>query len=171
MRRNKLFEEEVLTTNVDVKENEEQSSAIVIGNLVGFNFSNIPLVDFVGNPFSEALRAVTVVVLNRSDIGKKIVLMFENADLKKPIIMGIVQPERDITFDVADKASNDSQEPLVIEKDNERVVITAKKEIVLKCGRGCITITKAGKIIIRGSYLLNQSSGVNRIKGGSVQIN
>ena len=49
--------------------------------------------------------------------------------------------------------------------------ITAEKEIVLKCGKASITLTKAGKVIIRGTYLLNRSSGVNRIKGGSVQIN
>ena len=28
-----------------------------------------------------------------------------------------------------------------------------------------------GKVLIRGTYLLSRSSGVNRIKGGSVQIN
>ena len=30
---------------------------------------------------------------------------------------------------------------------------------------------RAGKVLIRGAYLLSRSSGVNRIKGGSVQIN
>ena len=33
------------------------------------------------------------------------------------------------------------------------------------------TLTRAGKILIRGAYLLARSSGVNRIQGGSVQIN
>ncbi|XXT19888.1 hypothetical protein WME94_57670 [Sorangium sp. So ce429] len=30
---------------------------------------------------------------------------------------------------------------------------------------------RAGKILIRGEYLLVRASGVNRIQGGSVQIN
>ncbi|MEP7119602.1 MAG: hypothetical protein ABJE95_01785, partial [Byssovorax sp.] len=34
-----------------------------------------------------------------------------------------------------------------------------------------ITLTRAGKILIRGAYVLTRSSGVNRIQGGSVQIN
>ena len=59
----------------------------------------------------------------------------------------------------------------VAELDGERLVFTADKEIVLRCGDASITLTKAGKVIIRGSYLLSRSSGVNRIKGGSVQIN
>ena len=36
---------------------------------------------------------------------------------------------------------------------------------------GNIMLTRAGKVLIRGAYLLSRSSGANRIKGGSVQIN
>ena len=60
---------------------------------------------------------------------------------------------------------------LPIDVDGERLVFTAKKEIVLRCGKASITLTRAGKILIRGAYLLSRSSGVNRIKGGSVKIN
>jgi hypothetical protein len=55
--------------------------------------------------------------------------------------------------------------------DGDRVVLSAEKEIVLQCGKASITLTRAGKILIRGAYLLARSSGVNRIQGGSVQIN
>ena len=50
-------------------------------------------------------------------------------------------------------------------------MFTAESEIVLRCGEASITLTRAGKVLIRGTYLLSRSSGVNRIKGGSVQIN
>lgn len=59
----------------------------------------------------------------------------------------------------------------VLERNGERLVFEAEQEIVLKCGRASITLTRAGKILIRGAYLLARSSGVNRIQGGSVQIN
>jgi uncharacterized protein (DUF2345 family) len=55
--------------------------------------------------------------------------------------------------------------------DGERVVLTAQQEIVLRCGDASITLTKAGKIIIRGQYILSRSSGVNRVQGGSIQLN
>jgi hypothetical protein len=55
--------------------------------------------------------------------------------------------------------------------DGHRVVLDAEQEIVLRCGKASITLTRAGKVLIRGAYLLSRSSGVNRIKGGSVQIN
>jgi uncharacterized protein (DUF2345 family) len=55
--------------------------------------------------------------------------------------------------------------------DSERIELTAEKEIVLRCGNASLTLTRAGKILIRGAYVLTRSSGVNRIQGGSVQIN
>jgi hypothetical protein len=58
-----------------------------------------------------------------------------------------------------------------IEADAERLIVSAKDQLVLRCGKASITLTKAGKVLIQGTYLSNQSSGVNRIKGGSVQIN
>lgn len=61
------------------------------------------------------------------------------------------------------------QEDIVI--DGKRIVIEGKQEIVFKCGESSITLTKAGKILIRGKYLLSRSTGVNRILGGSVQVN
>ena len=49
--------------------------------------------------------------------------------------------------------------------------IDAAREIVLRCGESSITLTRAGKIILKGKYVSSHSAGVNRIKGGSIQIN
>ena len=53
----------------------------------------------------------------------------------------------------------------------EEVVLTATKQLTLRCGDSSITLTAAGTIILRGKYIVSRSSGVQRIKGGSVQIN
>jgi hypothetical protein len=55
--------------------------------------------------------------------------------------------------------------------DGKRITFDAQEEIVLQCGKASITLTRAGKVLVRGEYLLSRSSGVNSIKGGSVQIN
>jgi hypothetical protein len=47
----------------------------------------------------------------------------------------------------------------------------APEQLVLRCGKASITLTKAGKVLIEGSYVSSKSTGVNRIKGGSVQLN
>jgi hypothetical protein len=41
----------------------------------------------------------------------------------------------------------------------------------LQCGKASITLTRAGKVLINGAYVSSRSSGVNRLKGGSIQLN
>ena len=55
--------------------------------------------------------------------------------------------------------------------DSDHLVISAAKQITIQCGESSITLTAAGKIILRGKYIVSRSSGMQRIKGGSVQIN
>ncbi len=50
-------------------------------------------------------------------------------------------------------------------------IIEGKEMVVIKCGRASITLTAAGEVLIRGAYVSSRSSGVNRLKGGSVHIN
>ena len=53
----------------------------------------------------------------------------------------------------------------------DELVFSARRQITIRCGESSITLTAAGKIILRGKYIVSRSSGVQRIKGGSVQIN
>jgi hypothetical protein len=92
-----------------------------------------------------------------SDIGKEAVVVFACGRVRQAIIIGVLrQPEA---------------ETVTARMDGDRLVLSATKEIVLECGDASITLTRAGKVLIRGAYVLSKSSGVNRIKGGSVQIN
>ena len=58
-----------------------------------------------------------------------------------------------------------------IKADNDRFVVSAEREIVLQCGDASITLTRAGKVLIRGNYVLSQATGYNRIKGAAIDIN
>ena len=71
-------------------------------------------------------------------------------------------------FHAPEEICLDREKPEEEVVDGRKIAFIAKEEIVLRCGKSSITLTKAGKVIIRGAYLLNRSSGVNRIKGGSV---
>ncbi len=102
-----------------------------------------------------------MIALSEPDTGAEVALVFENGNPSKPVVLGRLQsPEREAPM-----------EPVNVRLDGEQVTLSAKSEIVLRCGKASITLTRAGKIIIRGAYLLSRSSGANRIKGGSVQIN
>jgi uncharacterized protein (DUF2345 family) len=59
----------------------------------------------------------------------------------------------------------------LVQADDERVVVTAEREIVLRCGDASITLTRAGKVLIKGTYVLSRARGYNKIKGAAVDIN
>jgi hypothetical protein len=61
--------------------------------------------------------------------------------------------------------------PLDMRVDGRRVEIEAADEIVLRCGQASIVLRRNGRVVIRGTYVETRSRGVNRIKGGSVEIN
>jgi hypothetical protein len=139
------------------------------GMLVGFNEHGDPLVDFPGNPVGNPVPAVSTVILRYEFGGREAVLMFEDGDLSRPILIGLVQaplkPGKQALFE------EQGGGPLEVVADGETVLINGHKEIILRCGLASITLTRDGKILLRGAYLQSRSSGVNRIKGASVQIN
>jgi len=102
-------------------------------------------------------QARTVILLKAADLGREALLVFAEGDTQGPVIIGLLEP-------VAGAGP-------VARLDGGRLVVSAEREVVFECGEASITLTRAGKVLIRGTYVLSRSSGVNRIKGGSVQIN
>ena len=135
---------------------------VVIGVLMGMDAEGHALVVYPGSPSEVGLAARSIVALQEDDIGREVALLFENGEPTKPLIMGRI---------FSDNALAKPQSEPLVEMDGEQLLFSAKREIVLKCGKASITLTRAGKVLIRGSYLLSRSSGVNRIKGGSIQLN
>ena len=158
---------EVMVETTPVKDKDTPKTlrldGVVIGVLLGFTESGRPLVAFPGNQNKTGIQASSTAVLNHDDIGREVALLFEGGNPECPIVIGRIQHPEEIVAP--------EMQPVIVEKDGDRLLLKAKDEITLKCGKASITLTRAGKIIIRGKYLLSRSSGVNRIKGGSVQIN
>ena len=164
---------------------------IIIGSLVDINAQGQPLVDFPESPVTQPLPAISTLGLTRQHIGRQVALLFANGNPQNPVIMGLIHsplhdlitayeltPDKTADQTSADQTATEEQtasQELTRDKDltinDKRLVIEAKEEIVLKCGEASITLTKAGKILIRGKYILTRSEGVNRIMGGSVQVN
>lgn len=138
---------------------------IVVARLVGVDASGAPRVVFPGTP-EEGVSARTLVALVEADVGREVALMFEGADRDKPIVLGgMFQPQ------APRKAPVFARSGAKATVDGERLVFSADREIVLQCGEASITLTRAGKVLVRGTYLSSRSSGTHRIQGGSVQIN
>jgi len=133
---------------------------VVIGALVGFDEGGAPLVDFPGNPQDNSLIARTTAVLSREDIGREVALLFEETNPAKPILIGPIVHH-----------GQQAERGFSVERDGKRLELSADREIVLRCGSASITLTSAGKVLIRGDYVSSYSRGVNKIKGGAVHIN
>lgn len=130
---------------------------VVVGRVTGVDAAGVVHVTFAGAP-EDGFAARVMTSIREEDRGREVALMFEEGDPRRPVVMGKM---------VSPLAAG----PTEAAADGRRVEINAEEEIVLRCGESSITLTRAGKIVIRGAYVLSRSSGVNRIQGGSVEIN
>jgi hypothetical protein len=133
--------------------------------LHGFDLEEQPLLLGLPGLPHEIVAGRTTVSLLRHQIGSSVVVLFEQGDLRRPIVVGVLQDPH---------ALPSAQVPAALvsaQVDDQKVVLTAEREIVLKCGEASITLTRAGKVLIKGTYVLSRSSGYNKIKGAAVDIN
>ncbi|WP_457331313.1 DUF6484 domain-containing protein [Rhizobacter sp. P5_C2] len=143
----------------------EPLPSVVVGELIAITDDGAtPLVLYPGQPGTAALRARSVLDLHGAHIGAQVTLMFENGDAALPIVTGVLRP-------AAGWPLADRPDQVQLDSDGQRMLVSAKKELTLRCGKASITLTEAGKVLIQGSYVSSRSTGVNRIKGGSVQLN
>lgn len=128
--------------------------AIRVGVVAGFDAAGAPLVEFEHEARDRVVAARTTVELAATHVGRDVALVFENGDAARPIVIGLL---RGLTSRGADQV--------------EHLVLTAGREIVLRSGKASITLHHDGRVVVQGEHLVSRSNGVNRIKGGSVQIN
>jgi hypothetical protein len=164
------------------------ASAPALGRLHGFGPDEQPLVAGLRAAAGRVIAACSIVRLGSSQVGRNVLVVFEDADAKRPIIVGVLEPapmvrDDEVTAPTAialaeatrDAASGQVGSPrgaVHLRVDGEeRVVIEAQRELVLRCGAASVTLTRAGKVIIEGTYILSRSSGYNKIKGAAIDIN
>jgi Domain of unknown function (DUF6484) len=143
----------------------------LIGTLAGFARDGEALIDLPDNESFRRTPARSCIRLASSDVGKEAVLLFEGGDCGLPIIVGLLQPrasEAGATTRVGIASAARSRE---VELDGKNIELTAQETITLRCGDASITLNRDGKIVIRGMHVVSHAAGVNRIRGGSVQLN
>ncbi|HUF57747.1 MAG TPA: DUF6484 domain-containing protein [Thermohalobaculum sp.] len=145
----------------DGDETARPMHSVVIGTVAALGDRGRPLVDYPGSPAGRPREALTTVALGPADRGAAVVLSFADGDPGRPVILG----------KLGGGVPAAARPELEVIADGERLELTAEREIVLRCGRASITLTRAGKILLRGAYISSRSSGANKIKGGSIQLN
>ena len=165
---------------------------VVLGTLVSLDDAGNPLVSLPHLARSTFRIALTTVPVQARHVGRQVALMFTQGINPQPIIMGIIHSPLYQVLDTVLANTTDGNEldqvvfpdPLILNVntpqtsidgavtiDGKRLVLEGQEEIVLRCGDASITLDRTGKISIRGRYLLSRAAEVNRILGGSVQVN
>jgi hypothetical protein len=143
----------------------EPIHGVVVGELLAIaDDGTVPLIRYEGQPGAAALRARTTIDLHGQHIGSPVVLMFDRGDPSLPIVLGVLRVK-------TGWPKNDPPALVEVDANGQRMIVSACEQLVLRCGKASITLTSAGKVIVEGSYLVSRSTGINRIKGGSVQLN
>lgn len=96
-------------------------------------------------------------------------LLFEDGDPGRPVVVALLRsatPHLDAALAGPLPASE-----RIARVDGERVEIEGREEVVLRCGKASITLRRDGKVTVRGVNVVTQADGVQKIRGGKVEIN
>ena len=153
----------------------EQIDGVRTGKIINIDETGRVFVDYAGNSqgkvASRYTRSVKLQMLRHAhSANQDVLLVFENSDPMRPVIIDTMSSLVDeiVQTDISDSLKSDISEVSI---DGKKITFDAEEEVVIKCGKGSITLKKSGKIIIKGTNLISRSSGSNRIKGSSVNIN
>src|SRR5512133_2200887 len=128
-----------------------------IGRVVRINESVLVLVDFTGNSLGPIIARTTSTSNAKlcgpgNPTGRDVLLAFDNNDPRQPIIVDTMYSLlEEITGPAATSSVTENQQKATI--DRKRISFDAEQEIVLRCGKASITLTKAGKVLIKGDYV------------------
>jgi hypothetical protein len=145
-----------------------------VGRILEIGSDGAAVVDYRDNELGP-MRARSAVVVSAEEagdiLGKQVLLVFEDGEMARPIIVGFVRdhilsPSKESP---AEFGTMHSEIRFDFERSSMR--IENDEEILLVCGKSSIKLRADGKVIIKGTEIVSRSSGANKIKGASVNIN
>ncbi|NTX17803.1 hypothetical protein HUA76_44285 [Myxococcus sp. CA056] len=143
-----------------------------VGRLTGMSEEGLPLVDFEGNPSgpvpARVLAGASTTHLEEVAPQTEVLLTFEGGLPGRPILMGLLEPRKNLLRSVEAKVP---ALPVSASVDGQRIVLEGQDEILLLCGEASITLRRNGRVVIRGTQIESHASGVQRIKGAAVKVN
>lgn len=162
---------EVVTQLRIPSEAGKEFPGVVVAVIAGESDKGGPLVRW-GSPRQEARPARVVWMENAPNWsackGLRVVVGFEHGDQSKPIVLGLLDSPPDVVVAPAEPLSETAPSKYAMPKT---LRIESEQELILECGKAKIALRADGRVAILGGYVLSRSKGVNKIKGGSVQIN
>ncbi len=161
----------------------QEMAGTFLGKVVGFSENGIPLVSVdTDGVKQQPLESISIVALGLLEVGDRIVLSFVQSSPTTPVIMGIVQSRVGQVLEYMGQQGCPSTEVSeftqakgdslpTVTMNGSKLELTSPTEIKIQCGKSSITLTKSGKILVKGEHVLTRATKANKIKGGSIQLN
>lgn len=137
-------------------------TGLFLGELLALGVEGTAMVGVTTPHGVDVVMARTSSSVQPCHVGASVAVMLEAGDSERSFVIGVVK--NGSARDLCTGARTGSIDLGALE-------MVARERIVFRCGKSSISLFKDGKVMIRGTKLLNRASGVNRILGGSVQIN
>jgi Domain of unknown function (DUF6484) len=138
-------------------------NAVAVGELLALADGH-PIVRCAAVLGEQAVSARSTVDLHGSHIGQAVLLAFELGDAARPIVVGVLRGDGIWPLETPPAQ-------VEVDADGQRMVVNAKEQLVLRCGKASITLTKSGKVLIEGTYVSSRSSGLQRLQGATIELN
>jgi hypothetical protein len=146
-----------------------------LGTITSWSSKDGVVVDYAGN-LRGPRPALSTVPMSKEELDdlvasrRQVVLTLTCDGSELPIVIGVVQtvPAGRVGGRVR-KETAAAQVRAVV--DGDEVLLEGNERVELRCGKASIVLTKAGKVLIQGTYISSRSSGAHRVRGGSVEVN
>jgi hypothetical protein len=135
------------------------------GYVTGTDAEGRPVVDFEGSPAGPRV-AITTVPLGDAAlqeavrVRQRVQLRIHDGDIRRPVIVGL--PRQPPQGEAASGLQSRRGSRLEIQEDADGVT--------LRVGRASLKLMHDGKVFLQGTYVETRAEGLNRIKGGTVDI-
>jgi len=133
------------------------------GRLVRIDIEGRCYVDFPGNEAGPVAAKLALTDTATAEIlsyprGTEVLLVFEDNDLARPVIIGRVRDRL-------------PQTGIEIHIRGRRFTVETDEEIELRCGDAKLRISRDGKVVVLGNDVVSRARRENKIRGGTVNIN
>jgi len=150
------------------------AGAVRVGRLVVWTAHGEPIVNYMGNTGGALVARATTAADShqrpQNSDDTEVLLVFENGDPTRPIIVGFLAPRRGERHTLASGVvQRDSQDKVTV--DGRVLEFYGRDRIVLSCGKSSIALHADGSVIVKGTRLLSRASESNRIKGATIALN
>ncbi len=155
--------------NHKVADTCEPVREVVIGILESTVEAGTCRVSFWYRDVHYVRTALVIAALPAGALQQPVALGFANANRDSPIVLGMIHANLQSLLHLPARPDAVlSPRPDAIPASR---ILEAAEDIELRCGEASIRLTRAGKVLINGEYVLTCSRGVNRIVGASVEVN